>query len=63
MGFVYKSIRSEPLLSVIPFIFFSVLSDRLHIRSGMVLGADDYITKPFINSELLEAVKNRIQKK
>lgn len=59
---VYKSIRSEPLLSVIPFIFLSALSDRLHIRSGMVLGADDYITKPFINSELLEAVKNRIQK-
>lgn len=59
---VYKSIRSEPLLSVIPFIFLSALSERLHIRSGMVLGADDYITKPFINTELLEAVKNRIQK-
>ncbi len=59
---VYKSIRSEPLLAVIPFIFLSALSDRLHIRSGMVLGADDYITKPFINTELLEAVKNRIAK-
>ena len=59
---VYRSIRSEPLLSVIPFIFLSALSDKLNIRSGMELGADDYITKPFLNSELIHAVKNRIEK-
>ncbi len=59
---VYKSIRTEPLLSIIPFIFLSALSDQLNIRFGMGLGADDYITKPFVNSELIEAVRNRIAK-
>jgi signal transduction histidine kinase len=59
---VYKSIRTEPFLSIIPFIFLSALSDKLNIRLGMGLGADDYITKPFVNSELIEAVRNRIAK-
>ncbi len=59
---VYKSIRDDPNLSIIPFIFLSALSDRKNHRIGMGLGADDYITKPFANSELLTVVKERIEK-
>jgi len=59
---VYKSIRDDPNLSIIPFIFLSALSDRKNHRIGMGLGADDYITKPFTNSELLTVVKERIEK-
>lgn len=59
---VYQEMRENPQLSVIPFIFLSALSDKVSHRHGMSMGADDYITKPFVNSELLEAVKNRIAK-
>ncbi|HNI91452.1 MAG TPA: response regulator [Leptospiraceae bacterium] len=59
---VYKNIRSEPILSAIPFLFVSALSEISNVRSGMVLGVDDYITKPFLNSELITVVKNRIEK-
>ncbi|MBP7283029.1 MAG: response regulator [Leptospiraceae bacterium] len=59
---VYKEMRENPQLSVIPFIFLSALSDKTNHRYGMSLGVDDYMTKPFVNSELLEVVKNRIKK-
>lgn len=59
---VYKGIRSEPLLSAIPFVFISALSEKSNVRSGMALGVDDYITKPFANTELITVVRNRIEK-
>jgi two-component system, sensor histidine kinase and response regulator len=59
---VYKNLRIDPQLSVIPFIFLSALSDKVNYRFGMGLGADDYITKPFVNSELLDVAKSRIEK-
>ncbi len=59
---VYESIRIDPNLSIIPFIFLSALSDKKNHRIGMGLGVDDYITKPFVNSELLTVVQKRIEK-
>lgn len=47
---------------IIPFIFMSALSERDHVRFGMNLGADDYITKPFGKDELLNAVTSRLDK-
>lgn len=46
----------------IPFIFLTAKSDRTDFRKGMNLGADDYLTKPFEENELLEAVDTRIRK-
>jgi CheY-like chemotaxis protein len=46
----------------IPFIFMSALAERKHLRNGMELGADDYITKPFTVQELLKAVRTRLKK-
>lgn len=45
-----------------PFIFLTARSDKNDIRKGMNLGADDYITKPFNESELLQAVEARLKK-
>ncbi len=46
----------------IPFIFLSAKTERKDIRKGMNLGADDYITKPFDESELFTAIESRLAK-
>ena len=46
----------------IPFIFLSAKSEKSEIRKGMELGADDYITKPFNGTELLNAIESRLRK-
>lgn len=47
----------------IPFIFMTAKSERADIRKGMELGADDYLTKPFDDTELLSAIETRLRKK
>ncbi|PQJ76277.1 response regulator [Polaribacter glomeratus] len=46
----------------IPFIFLTAKTERTDVRKGMNLGADDYLTKPFAENELLDAVASRLQK-
>lgn len=47
----------------IPFIFLSAKSEKTDFRKGMSMGADDYLTKPFDDKELLQAVELRLSKK
>lgn len=46
----------------IPFIFMTAKSERSDFRKGMEMGADDYITKPFDDIELLNAIEARLKK-
>lgn len=46
----------------IPFIFLSAKTERQDVRKGMDLGADDYITKPFSEDEIVSAIESRIAK-
>lgn len=46
----------------IPFIFLSAKTERQDIRKGMDLGADDYLTKPFKEEELIGAIESRLAK-
>jgi CRP-like cAMP-binding protein len=46
----------------IPFIFLTAKADKVDVRKGMTLGADDYITKPFDETDLLSAIDNRLKK-
>ncbi len=46
----------------IPFIFLTARSEKADVRKGMNLGADDYLTKPFEETELLDAVETRLRK-
>lgn len=46
----------------IPFIFLSAKTEREDVRKGMNLGADDYITKPFSEDELMSAIESRLAK-
>jgi len=48
--------------STIPFIFLTAKSEKHDFRKGMELGADDYITKPFEGTELLNAIETRLKK-
>jgi Osmosensitive K+ channel histidine kinase len=59
---VLKALRSEPLTATIPFIFLTAKADKSDIRTGMELGADDYITKPCTPQELLKAIAIRLEK-
>lgn len=49
-------------LSHIPFIFLTARSSIQEVRSGMLKGADDYLTKPFKVSELLDMIEVRLKK-
>src|ERR1041385_1246633 len=48
--------------SGIPFIFLTAKAERNDMRKGMEMGADDYLTKPFDDIELLNAVETRLKK-
>jgi CRP-like cAMP-binding protein/DNA-binding NarL/FixJ family response regulator len=54
--------NKNPKLSGIPFIFLSAKIERIDFRKGMDLGADDYLTKPFEESELLSAIEGRLSR-
>ncbi len=54
--------NKNPQLSGIPFIFLSAKIERSDFRKGMDLGADDYLTKPFEESELLGAIEARLSR-
>ena len=59
---VFQIISKEPELQQIPFIFLSAKSERNDLRKGMEMGADDYITKPFTDAELINAIHTRLEK-
>lgn len=46
----------------IPFIFLTAKTERGDMRKGMEMGADDYLTKPFDDVELLNAIETRLKK-
>ncbi len=56
------ALRQGSDTATIPFIFLTGATDKEHMRQGMELGADDYLTKPFTLPELLAAVRTRIEK-
>lgn len=59
---VLTALRENSVTSLIPFVLMTALAERESMRSGMELGADDYLTKPFTRDELLKAVNSRLKK-
>lgn len=60
---VLEGLKKEPKMRNIPFILLTAKSDMVSLRSGMQLGADDYITKPYDIDSLLNSIQNRLEKK
>jgi DNA-binding response OmpR family regulator len=59
---VLHLLSKNPATAGIPFIFLTAKSEKDDFRKGMNLGADDYLTKPFDDLELLDAVEMRLKK-
>lgn len=59
---VLESLAMTDSTKYIPFIFLSAKTKHKEIRKGMNLGADDYLTKPFEEEDLMEAVQTRLAK-
>ncbi len=60
---VLRLARKNPVSANIPFIFLSAKANQADVRTGMSLGADDYLTKPFLADDLLNSVKGRIARR
>jgi CRP-like cAMP-binding protein/CheY-like chemotaxis protein len=60
-GLLHLINKNEHLKNT-PFIFLTAKTERSDFRKGMEMGADDYITKPFTDIELLNAIESRLQK-
>jgi CRP-like cAMP-binding protein/ActR/RegA family two-component response regulator len=59
---VLHLLQRNPEVRNTPFIFLTAKTERSDFRKGMEMGADDYITKPFEEIELLNAVEARLKK-
>lgn len=56
-------LQKNPNTVNIPFIFMTAKAERADMRKGMEMGADDYLTKPFDDVELFNAIESRLRKK
>lgn len=57
------AVRADGELATTPFVLLTALDDRGSMRRGMTTGADDYLSKPFTRTELLDAVEAQIRKR
>jgi len=61
-GVLYM-LSKHPETATIPFIFLTAKAERADMRKAMEMGADDYLTKPFDDIELLNAIETRLKKR
>jgi CRP-like cAMP-binding protein/CheY-like chemotaxis protein len=61
-GVLYM-LNKYPQTAATPFIFLTAKAERIDLRKGMEMGADDYLTKPFDDMDLLNAIESRLKRK
>lgn len=59
---VLEALRADEATVLIPFIFLTAKGDKQDLRTGMNLGADDYLTKPAGAEEVLAAIRARLDR-
>ena len=59
---VLQNLQSEASLAGIPFIFLTAKGEKEDLRNGMNFGADDYLTKPVANADLIRAIEARLRR-
>jgi DNA-binding NarL/FixJ family response regulator len=59
---VLEALRADRLTADVPFIFLTAKGERIDQRTGMNCGADDYLTKPVVKQELIDAVQARLRR-
>ncbi|MEO5960579.1 MAG: response regulator transcription factor [Opitutaceae bacterium] len=59
---VLETLRAEPRTAHLPFVFLTGWSEQEDVRTGMNLGADDYLVKPVVPEELAAAIRARLRR-
>ncbi len=59
---VLQALQADASLARIQFIFLTAKGEKDDLRSGMNLGADDYLTKPVANADLVRAIETRLRR-
>ena len=59
---VLQALQTDASLARIPFIFLTAKGEKEDLRNGMNLGADDYLTKPVANVDLVQAIETRLRR-
>jgi DNA-binding NarL/FixJ family response regulator len=59
---VLQALQQDADLALVPFIFLTAKGEKDDLRSGMNLGADDYLTKPVANADLIHAIEARLRR-
>ena len=59
----YGQVRAHPDWVSVPFIFLTAKGEKADVRRGKMLGADDYITKPFEEADLIVAVQAKLNRR
>ena len=57
---VLAQLRADPSIAATPFIFLTARGEAPDVRAGMNRGADDYLSKPVAMSDLLTAIRTRL---
>lgn len=57
---ILAALRADAATSATPFIFLTAKGEAPDIRTGMKLGADDYLPKPVSRTDLLDAIRTRL---
>ncbi len=60
---LFSQVRARPEWVSMPFIFLSARDEQMDVHRGKLLGADDYITKPFDSADLLVAVQAKLRRR
>ncbi len=59
---VLHALQQDEGLALIPFVFLTAKGDKDELRCGMNLGADDYLTKPVANADLVQTIEARLRR-
>ena len=57
-----RIMKADPILKDIPVVFLSAKGQDSEIQTGMAVGAEDYLLKPFAPDQLTERVKTILAK-
>jgi len=53
---ILAQLRGRPEFATLPIVLLTAKAELVHIRNGLALGADGYITKPYSKSQLAEVI-------
>jgi CheY-like chemotaxis protein len=60
---ILAKLRSRPEFAMLPVVLLTVQAQLAHIRKGLALGADGYITKPYSKNQLAEVISRVLKQR